>query len=89
MYRQRFESWEAAKDATDIDPSLEKYSDEELLDFLRAKAEKVEHRPFRRKDIAQDPDMPHQRIYNRRFDSFQAAKEQAGVTYESNFQDDA
>lgn len=79
-YRRRFGSWNAAREQAGLDPITgETYTDEELLGFLREKADEIDHRPVRRRDIAEDDALPHPSIYNRRFGSFRAAKDAAGI----------
>lgn len=79
-YRRRFGSWKTARRKAGLEPITKKeYSDEELIRSLQKKAEEVEGRPLRRKDIAADEDLPHPSIYNERFNSFREAKQIAGV----------
>jgi len=84
-YRERFGSWSGALEAVELDPEASyprTYSDEALLADLRAFADDLGHAPTTRE---METDGPYSATtYQRRFGSWNAAVEAAGLEPESH-----
>lgn len=80
-YVNKFGSWTEAKEAAGIStqgPHPPKYTDEELLEYLRDMAETL-GRPPTTQDLRQADDAPTAWVYRTRFGSIPAAKRKAGL----------
>lgn len=81
-YQRRFGSWNKAKEKADLDiheqGGPQQYSDAELLDMLRSLAADLD-RPVRIRDVDNVEDLPDHTTFERRFGSWNKAKEQAGL----------
>jgi len=81
-YRRRFGSWAEAKEAAGLEPDpieeFQRYTDEELKQMLREKADTCDDR-VTRSDVDADPDLPEAETFTKRFGSFNAARKAAGL----------
>lgn len=82
-FQRHFGSWNAAKEAAGLETiameeTPEKYTDEELCDLLRSLAAEVEG-PLTIQDVEEADDYPDHTTFERRFGSWNAAKEAAGL----------
>jgi len=81
-YRRRFGSWAEAKEAAGLEPDpieeFQRYTDEELKQMLREKADTCDDR-VTRSDVDTDPDLPAAETFTKRFGSFNAARKAAGL----------
>jgi hypothetical protein len=82
-YERRFGSWNKAKKAAGLetieqDETSVKYSDEELLEMLRSLAKELE-RTVTIRDVEVADDLPNITTFERRFGSWNKAKEAAGL----------
>lgn len=81
FYSKRFGSWNAALEAAGLSTNRSycEYTDEELIELLKAKAERDGRVPSIR-DVNADDNMPNATTYYTRFGSWNAALEAAGLT---------
>lgn len=82
-YQRRFGSWNNAKqkaglETLDPDGAPPEYTDEELLTMLRKMGEDLDH-PVTIRDIEAIDDFPDHATFERRFGSWNKAKEAAGL----------
>lgn len=75
--RKRFGKWSTAKEQAGLDNNTRRYTDDELLEALRACEEK--HGSCTSSRFASDSDFPSPETVQRRFGSWSEAKEQADV----------
>ncbi|MDG5761333.1 hypothetical protein QA600_18545 [Natronococcus sp. A-GB1] len=83
-YKRRFGSWNAAKEQAGLttiaeDDTRPRYTDGELLAMLQDLAADLD-RPLLKRDVEETEDYPDPTTFERRFGSWNAAKEQAGLT---------
>jgi hypothetical protein len=81
-YQQRFGSWNKAEEKAGLDTldqhGPRQYSDAKLLAMLRSLAAETDH-PLRVRDVEHAEDVPGVATFERRFGSWNKAKEQAGL----------
>ena len=83
-YQNKFGSWNKALEAAGLSSNKNLYSDEELIDLLKAKAESLGRTPTK-KDIGSDESMPSANTYENRFGSWNKALKAAGLSLNNNF----
>ncbi|MFQ6009650.1 MAG: homing endonuclease associated repeat-containing protein [Candidatus Aenigmatarchaeota archaeon] len=82
VYYKRFGSWKNAVKEAGLEPYMrvykKKYTDQELLDFLRKKAEELGRTPLKG-ELNTDKSIPNQYLYRKRFGSWEIALKKAGL----------
>ncbi len=87
-YHRRFGSFNDAKERAGVDICQQYYDEEELLQGLK-ELDAATDGPVTKSDIEQVDGLPSPRVYHRRFESLNAAKEQAGIAIgEREYNDD-
>ncbi len=78
-YKNRFGSWNKALKVAGLLPNRFHITDEELIDFLKAKAESLGRTPNQR-DVKYDRTMPSLNTYVNKFGSWNRALKEAGLS---------